>query len=75
VNTIVRRAAGTDQIEVHMPGRDEEAQELKVLRRDSVRGKKTTDTPTDRIALAQDYIDAAQIERPSLFSLASRLSC
>jgi hypothetical protein len=67
VNTIVRRAAGTDQIEVHMPGRDEEAQDLKVLRRDSVRGQKTTATPTDRIALAQDYIDATQIARPSLF--------
>jgi hypothetical protein len=67
VNTIVRRAAGTDDIEVHMPGRDEEAQDLKVLRRDSVRGKKAPDTPTDRIALAQDYIDAAQIDRPSLF--------
>jgi hypothetical protein len=66
VNTIVRRAAGTDNIEVHMPGRDEEAQELKVLRRDSVRGQKAPATPTDRIALAQDYIDAAQIERPSL---------
>jgi hypothetical protein len=67
VNTIVRRAAGTDDIEVHMPGRDEEAQDLKVLRRDSVRGKKAPDTPADRIALAQDYIDAAQINRPSLF--------
>lgn len=66
VNTIVRRAAGTGDIEVHMPGRDEEAQELKVLRRDSVRGQKAPATPTDRIALAQDYIDAAQIERPSL---------
>ena len=67
VNTIVRRAAGTDQIEVHMPGRDDDAAELQVLRRDSVRGEKVSNTPTDRIALAQDYIDAAQIEKPSLF--------
>lgn len=66
VNTIVRRAAGTDQIEVHMPGRDDDAAELQVLRRDSVRGKKAPNTPTDRIALAQDYIDAGQIEKPSL---------
>lgn len=66
VNTIVRRAAGTDQIEVHMPGRDDDAAELQVLRRDSVRGEKVSNTPTDRIALAQDYIDAAQIEKPSL---------
>ena len=66
VNTIVRRAAGTDQIEVHMPGRDDDAAELQVLRRDSVRGKKVANTPTDRIALAQDYIDAAQIDKPSL---------
>ncbi|MBZ0134905.1 MAG: hypothetical protein K8I27_00865 [Planctomycetes bacterium] len=66
VNTIVRRAAGTDQIEVHMPGRDDDAAELQVLRRDSVRGQKVTNTPTDRIALAQDYIDAAQIDKPGL---------
>ncbi|MCB9933679.1 MAG: hypothetical protein H6841_09680 [Planctomycetes bacterium] len=66
VNTIVRRAAGTDQIEVHMPGRDEEASELQVLRRDSVRGEKAPAKPTDRIALAQDYIDAAQIAKPGL---------
>lgn len=66
VNTIVRRAAGTDQIEVHMPGRDENASDLQVLRRDSVRGEKTTAKPTDRVALAQDYIDAGQIQKPSL---------
>lgn len=66
VNTIVRRAAGTDQIEVHMPGRDENASELQVLRRDSVRGEKTAAKPTDRVALAQDYIDAGQIQKPSL---------
>jgi hypothetical protein len=66
VNTIVRRAAGTDQIEVHMPGRDENASELQVLRRDSVRGEKASAKPTDRVALAQDYIDAGQIEKPGL---------
>ncbi|MCA8936034.1 MAG: hypothetical protein KDB68_07495 [Planctomycetes bacterium] len=66
VNTIVRRAAGTDRIEVHMPGRDEDAAELQVLRRDSVREKKAPATPTDRIALAQDYIEATQIEKPGL---------
>lgn len=66
VNTIVRRAAGTDQIEVHMPGRDEDAADLQVLRRDSVRGAKASATPTDRIALAQDYIEASQIEKPGL---------
>lgn len=66
VNTIVRRAAGTDRIEVHMPGRDEDAADLQVLRRDSVREKQAPATPTDRIALAQDYIEATQIEKPSL---------
>jgi hypothetical protein len=66
VNTIVRRAAGTDQIEVHMPGRDDDAAELQVLRRDSVRGQQVSNTPTDRIALAQDYIDAAQLDKPGL---------
>lgn len=67
VNTIVRRAAGTDSIEVHMPSRDEEAAELQVLRRDSVRGKAAEKTPTDRIALAQDYIDARNAGRPSIW--------
>ncbi|MCB9895180.1 MAG: hypothetical protein H6839_12070 [Planctomycetes bacterium] len=66
VNTIVRRAAGTDQIEVHMPGREEDASELQVLRKDSVRGQKAPATPTDRIALAQDYIDANQIAKPGM---------
>ncbi|MCA8913784.1 MAG: hypothetical protein KDB90_00130 [Planctomycetes bacterium] len=66
VNTIVRRAAGTDQIEVHMPGRDEDASELQVLRKDSVRGERVGATPTDRIALAQDYIDANQIAKPGM---------
>jgi len=66
VNTIVRRAAGTDQIEVHMPGRDDDASDLQVLRKDSVRGAKASATPTDRIALAQDYIEAGQIEKPGM---------
>ncbi|MBK8207971.1 MAG: hypothetical protein IPK87_14435 [Planctomycetes bacterium] len=66
VNTIVRRAAGTDSIEVHMPTRDEDASELQVLRRDSVRGKTATQTPTDRIALAQDYIDATSVRKPGV---------
>lgn len=66
VNTIVRRAAGTDSIEVHMPGRDDANPELAVLRRDSVRGKAAGNTPTDRIALAQDYIDAKGVEKPGL---------
>ena len=66
VNTIVRRAAGTDRIEVHMPGRDEDASELQVLRKDSVRGERVSATPTDRIALAQDYIDATQISKPGM---------
>lgn len=66
VNTIVRRAAGTDSIEVHMPGRDDASPELAVLRRDSVRGKAAGGTPTDRIALAQDYIDASNVSKPGL---------
>jgi hypothetical protein len=57
-NTIVRRAAGSDRIEVHMPARDEDAADLQVLRRDSVRGKSTDSLPADRVALAQDYIEA-----------------
>ncbi len=67
VNTIVRRAAGTDSIEVHMPTRDEDASELQVLRRDSVRGRSATQTPTDRIALAQDYIDATNVRKPGVY--------
>jgi hypothetical protein len=63
-NTIVRRAAGSDRIEVHMPSRDEDAAELQVLRRDSVRGKRADTNPADRVALAQDYIDASQAARP-----------
>lgn len=73
VNTIVRRAAGTDSIEVHMPSRDEEAAELQVLRRDSVRGKAATQTPTDRIALAQDYIDGAGARKTGMLRPAATL--
>jgi hypothetical protein len=35
-NTIVRSAAGDSDIEVHLPGRDEDAADLMVLRRDSL---------------------------------------
>jgi hypothetical protein len=42
-NTIVRRAAGSESIEVHMPSRDENMPELQVLRRDSFRGKRAED--------------------------------
>lgn len=70
-NTIVRRAAGSDRIEVHMPSRDEDIAELQVLRRDSVRGKKA-DTSTDRVALAQDYIETRQSGRPKWLRTAAR---
>jgi hypothetical protein len=49
-----------------MPDRDDDEADLQVLRRDSVRGRKAQPEPTDRIALAQDYIDASSIRKPSL---------
>lgn len=70
-NTIVRRAAGSDRIEVHMPSRDEDIAELQVLRRDSVRGKKS-EVATDRVALAQDYIEARQARGPGRLKAVAR---
>ncbi len=66
VNTIVRTAAGTNGIDVHIPGRDDDANELRVLRRDSVRGAPAPENVDERIAVAQDYIDAASIRKPSV---------
>jgi len=73
VNTIVRTAAGTSEITAHMPTRDENVPELQVLRRDSVKrsGEDSGRLPASRIALAQDYIDAAQVERPNLLKTAA----
>jgi len=65
-NTIVRRAAGSDRIEVHMPSRDEDAAELQVLRRDSVRGRKAGDAATDRVSTAQDYLETGPRKRGSI---------
>ncbi|RIK62721.1 MAG: hypothetical protein DCC64_09185 [Planctomycetota bacterium] len=73
VNTIVRTAAGTSEITAHMPTRDENVPELQVLRRDSVkRGNEDSGRmPASRVALAQDYIDAAQVEKPNVLRTAA----
>ncbi|MCF6227266.1 MAG: hypothetical protein L3J82_01205 [Planctomycetes bacterium] len=76
VNTIVRYASGGKGIDVHMPTRDEDIEDLAVLRKDSVRGEKvreeSTDahqkrSPTDRIELASGYLDEVDETRPNLW--------
>ncbi len=66
VNTIVRTAAGTNGIDVHLPSRDEDASDLKVLRRDSVRSAPAPDDVTGRESAARDYIDSVRLAKPNL---------
>jgi len=56
-NTIVRRAAGSESIEVHMPSRDENMPELQVLRRDSVSGRRPGDTASPTESAARSYVE------------------
>lgn len=56
-NTIVRRAAGSESIEVHMPSRDENMPELQVLRRDSFRGKRPESTEDAGESAARQYVE------------------
>ncbi|MCC6465816.1 MAG: hypothetical protein IT463_10790 [Planctomycetes bacterium] len=73
-NTIVRRAVGSDRIDVHMPTRDENIQDLQVLRRDSVRNKSAepaSNTGT-AVAAAQGYLETGQPRKsPMLRTLAA----
>jgi hypothetical protein len=61
-NTIVRSAAGDSDIEVHLPGRDENADDLMVLRRDKLAPK----VPAP-LAAASDVFAPEQSAVPSLF--------
>jgi hypothetical protein len=65
VNTIVRTAAGTQGINVHMPAREEEATELKVLRKDSVRTTAAPPPPATTVEASHDLIDATEEQRPA----------
>ena len=73
VNTIVRTAAGTNDITAHMPTRDENVPELEVMRRDRVKRSPEDQGPQSpsRVMLAQDYIDSAQVATPSFLKTAA----
>lgn len=76
-NTIVRRASGGKGIDVHMPTRDEDIEDLAVLHKDSVRSKKVKGaendegkrkrSPTDRIELASEFVNNEVQNRPNLW--------
>lgn len=75
LNTIVRTAAGTDGVDVHMPGRDDDDAALKVLRRDSVSSRTSALKAEARPSVVREAVESAGHERvnrarPFLFGVA-----